>query len=204
MTLRLCISIQGSQGRNPRQKVKENLWRRAAYWLAPVMASSACHLIALQTSIPRVAPPTPQWAGLFHIKITSQENEPQACTQPVWWRHFLNWGSLFPNAHISKSLLQLGRKIPSHDSSSMLKCAVCGGQHSGHQACTLPRFCLLSHLGTFSVRIHLSVCCQVEKGQTELEAGRAVIYGYLHLLKILKISALFHTPRNDYHLDVKQ
>lgn len=36
---------------------------------------------------------------LTHSKLSSvnQENDPQACLGPIWWEHFLNWGSLLSN-----------------------------------------------------------------------------------------------------------
>lgn len=72
----------------------------AAYWLA-LRDCSACFLIAHRTSKATVG-----WALPYYSSIKKMHHRP---CRPIWWRHFLSWGS--PSKMIS--LCQTNRKTAS-------------------------------------------------------------------------------------------
>lgn len=64
----------------------------------PFMTCSAHLLPEPRTTIPGVTPPTVSWDFGHQPEESSQEKRPQSFFhRPIWWWHFLNRTSLFPN-----------------------------------------------------------------------------------------------------------
>jgi hypothetical protein len=89
--------VRGTRTGTGRQELKQRLWRSTAHWLAS--RSSLSILIQAWVTCLR--------SGRSHrglgppISTSNQENTPHVlfhrhARRPIWWRHFLSWGSLFP------------------------------------------------------------------------------------------------------------
>lgn len=83
-------------------------WWSAASLLI-LMACSACFLIVLRTTSPRVAPPTVSRV-LPHLSAI-KKNAPQDAQGLIWWGYPLEGGSLLPN---NSSLCESGHQTSQH------------------------------------------------------------------------------------------
>ena len=84
--------MEGSQGKNWRQELKERPWRSPAcpLWFSqpaflynPEPTAQECHC--------------PHWAWLSHINKKSRKCPHRHAYRPVWWKNVLSWGSLYPS-----------------------------------------------------------------------------------------------------------
>lgn len=92
-----------------RQELKQRPWKKAScWWVCSSWLSQPASLQDHRTSNPEMGPPILSWA-LPHQRSTMKRPHGLYHTT-IWWRHFLDWRSLFPN---DLSLCQVDIKVVS-------------------------------------------------------------------------------------------